>query len=131
MRALLIVMMGAVACGAGCSKKNPNGAGLDDVRSALGKKWKADALTNVDPSKYSAQRCIGGPLEGLDVLVCEYGSVDATNRGKTAAESWVAQAVTGAALQNGRTVFAVADRGRVDPNGKLIHEMTSVYRNIK
>jgi hypothetical protein len=128
MRALLLC---AIVCAVGCSKHSPNGAGLEEVRAALGKKWKADSLTNLDPSKFSAQKCVGGPLEGLDVVVCEYGSADASLRGKTAAENWVAQAVTGAALQNGRTVFAVADRGRVDPNGKLIHQMTSAYRDIK
>jgi hypothetical protein len=126
--AIVAALLGLVAC----SKPNKNGTGLEEVRSAFAKQgWKLDGLAQQDPSRFSAQKCIAGPLEGLDVVVCEYGSAEAVQHGKQGVEGWVAQAVTGVALENGRTVLGIADRGRIDPNGKLIHKMSAAYRGIK
>lgn len=113
-----------------CSKSPSDGQlRLAGARSALGSAGaKVDDLKSTDPSKLSAQKCEGGTLDGLDAVLCEYGSAEAVALGKKAATDWIGQATTGAALQNGLTVFAVADRNRTDPNGKTIHKLTSAYQ---
>ena len=113
-------------------KKQPGEAGIADVKAAFGKEgWKLDGFSAQDPSRFSAQKCLAGSIEGLDAVVCEFGSAEAVHRGKAATEAWVAQAVNGTALENGRTTLGLADRNRVDPNGKLIHRITMAYRAIK
>jgi hypothetical protein len=125
-----ILIVGLCALGA-CKRSHENGPTLDDVRDAFGKEWKVDALATQDAARFSAKRCVAGPIEGIDAVICEYASADAVQRGKLSAEAWVGQAVTGVALDNRLTVLGLADRGRVDPNGKLIHRITAAYRALK
>lgn len=90
--------------------------------------WKAtEQLRPVDPGRFSAQTCVGGPLDNLDAVVCELGSAEAAQRAKKGGEAWVANAVTGVALLNGSTMLALADRSRTDPLGKAIHAVTKTY----
>jgi hypothetical protein len=74
---------------------------------------------------------VAGKLEGVDSLVCEYGSLDAVTLGKKAGEDWVGQATTGAVLTNGKTLLAVADRAHADPNGKIIQKITDAYSKTR
>ena len=128
MRSALLALL---AIAPACHKSDAH-VGMDQAKAGLAAAGlKLDALQPVDPGRFSATRCVGGPIEGLDAVVCEYGSDEAVRRGQKAGEAWVAPAVTGAALDNGRTVLALADRARVDPNGKLIHRVTQAYRKIK
>jgi hypothetical protein len=135
MRTVRLLGLGLVlglASLSGCSKKTEGGAHLKDVESAFGKEgWKIDAFQATDAQRFSAQKCVAGAIEGLDAVVCEFGSDEAVQRGKKAAEGWVGAAVTGVALDKGRTVLALADRSRVDPNGKLVHRISKTYRDIK
>lgn len=121
----------ALAC-FGCKKPVEGGVHLEDVQSTFEKAdWKRAPFAAADAGKFSAQKCVSSTIEGVDVLLCEFGSEEAKQRGKRAVEAWVAEAVTGAALDNGRTVLGLADRSRADPNGKIIHQVTKAYRAIK
>ncbi len=126
MRHLLIAALLLSACA-----KKPTEGGVrirqvNDSLSAAG--LKIDSFKAVDPGKFSAQQCSGGEIEGVDTVLCEYGSVDAMALGKKAAETWIDTAPTGAVLANGRTILAVAARGHVDPNGKIIHKITQAFK---
>jgi hypothetical protein len=123
----LLATVGLGACG-----KSNQATGVEDIKKVFAKEgWKTDALVVQDPSRFSAQKCLAGPMEGLDVVICEYGSIEAVGQGKAGTEAWVGQAVTGVALENGRTVLGIADRGRADPNGKLVHKISAAYRALK
>jgi hypothetical protein len=117
----------------GCGKKpTEGGVKLKQVNDALvSAGFKLDSFQPADPGKFSAQKCVQGQLEGVDSLVCEFGSSEAVALGKKAGEDWVAQATTGAVLTNGNTLLAVADRSRSDPNGKTIHKITQAYSKTR
>ena len=121
--ALLVLALSA------CSKKpTEGGVRLKQVNDSLQSAgFKVDGFQAADPGRFSAQKCVQGLLEGVDSLLCEFGSADAVTLGKKAGEDWVGQATTGAVLTNGNTFLALADRSRSDPNGKTIHKITQAY----
>ncbi len=131
MRPLMIVFAAALAWG-GCGKKaatdSPRLPQVNDALTAAG--FKLDGFKPADASRFSATSCAGGQLDGVDTIVCEFGSDDASQLGKKAGEAWVAEAVTGAVLTSGRTLLAVADRAHADPNGKTIHKITQAYSHM-
>ncbi|MEO6953804.1 MAG: hypothetical protein ABI321_18525 [Polyangia bacterium] len=102
---------------------------LSSVMSAFDSQgWKAsEQLRPIDPTRFSAQKCVGGLVDNIDTVVCELGSAEAAQRAKKGGEAWVASAVTGVALVNGNTMLALADRTRTDPLGKSIHAVTKTY----
>ncbi len=117
---------------ASCSKATEGGVRLKQATSALQSAgWKTDDLKTADPGKLAALKCMQGPLDGVDVMLCEYGSADAVALGTKAGEEWIGQATTGAVLQNGNAILAVADRNRADPNGKTIHKLTQAFTKAK
>ena len=122
-----------IAAGMGChGKPTEGGVKLDTVTAAFDRAgWKASAMVSSDPAKLSAQRCLAGPLASVDAIVCEYGSAEALARGKKAIEAWVGSAVTGVALENGKTVLGLADRGRSDPHGQSIHDISKAFLALK
>jgi hypothetical protein len=127
MRLALLLLLAA-----GCSKSSKDGVHLKQVNdSFVSAGFKLDSFQPTDPGRFSAQKCVQGQLEGVDSVVCEYGSAEAVTMGRKAGEDWIAQATTGAVLTNGSTLLAVADRGRVDPNGKVIHKITQAYSKTK
>ena len=129
---VMVGLIGVSAITGGCKKAAPGGVHLDEVRAAFADSgWKTDSFQPIDPQQFSAQKCVTGKIEQIDAVLCEYGSTEAVRQGKRGAEAWVATAVTGAALDNGRTVLALADRARTDPNGKTIHRITKAYRDAK
>ena len=123
--ALALLMLSA------CSKK-PGEVRLKEVNDSLQSAgFKLDSFQAADPGKFSAQKCVQGSLEGVDTIVCEYGSNEAVSLGRKAGEDWVAQATTGAVQTNGKTLLVVADRGHADPNGKTIHKITQAYSKTR
>ena len=122
--------LGLLVLAAACGKKadGPSHLSLKQADAALSSAgFKAGELKDTDPLRFSAQKCQEGTLEGVDTVLCEYGSGDAAKLGKNAGEDWVATATTGAVLINGLTLIAVADRSRADPNGKVIHRLTQAF----
>ena len=129
MKHVLVLLLLAGGCG---KQATEGGVRLKQVNDALvGAGFKLDSFHAVDPGRFSAQQCTNGNLDGVDAVVCEFGSAEAVTLGKKAGEDWVAQAATGAVLTNGRTLLAVADRARTDPNGKTIHRITQAYSKTK
>ncbi len=117
----------------GCKKKpTEGGVRLEQVSDAFTSAGlKPDQFKPTDPSRFNAQKCVAGSVDGVDTIVCEYGSPDALALGKKAGEQWAASATTAAVLGNGRTLLAVADRAHVDPNGKTIHKITQAFRKTR
>jgi hypothetical protein len=118
---------------AACSKKpTEGGVRLKQVNDSLTSAgFKVDAFQSADPGRFSAQKCTQGQLEGVDTMMCEYGSAEAVALGRKAGEDWIGSAPTGAVLANGNTVLIVADRAHADPNGKTIHKITQAYTKTK
>jgi hypothetical protein len=115
---------------AACSSKpaSTGGAQLKQVNDAfLAAGFKLDSFHATDAARFAARVCVNGSLDGVDTVVCEFANHDAVAAGRRAAEDWVATATTGAVLDNGVVMLAVADRGRADPNGKTIHRITQTF----
>jgi hypothetical protein len=126
-RIYMVFVLGALALGA-CKKSSGGDIKLKQINDALiAAGFKLDTFHPADARTFSAQSCAAGTLNGVDAVVCEYSSPQATALGKKAGEDWVAQAMTGTVLANGSTMLALADRGRVDPNGKTIHKISQAY----
>jgi hypothetical protein len=89
--------------------------------------FKADAITDADPKGFSAQKCVYGKLDGLEAVLCEYGSAEAVAMGKKSATSWLGDAPTAVVLDNGLALLTVVDRTWADPNGKTLHKMTQAF----
>jgi hypothetical protein len=130
---MLVVVAGTVALAAGCHKKpTEGGVRLEQVSDAFSSAGlKVADFKPADAAPFNAQKCLAGQVERLDTVVCEYGSPDAVALGKKAGEQWAAGATTAAVLGNGRTVLAVADRQRADPNGKMIHKITQAFTHVR
>jgi hypothetical protein len=116
-----------------CSKKpTEGGVRLQQVSDAFESAGlKIGGFAQADASRFAAQHCVAGQLEGVDTVVCEYGSPAEVAAGKQAAEAWAGNATTAAVLGNGRTVLAIADRAHVDPHGKTIHKITQAYSKTR
>ncbi|HEX2572000.1 MAG TPA: hypothetical protein VH877_20825 [Polyangia bacterium] len=121
---LLIVPLTAAVVG-GCGKSKPaENAAIEDATGRLTSAGlKVEGLTAADPGRYAAQRCQAGRVENFDALLCEYGDVAALEAARKKMEGWIANAVTGVTLKHGRVLVGVADRGRVDPNGKNLRRI--------
>jgi hypothetical protein len=117
----------------GCGKKpTEGGVRLEQVSDSFNSAGlKAENFQPTDPSRFSAQKCVAGTVDGVETIVCEYGSPDALTLGKKAGEQWAATATTAAVLGNGRSLLAVADRAHTDPNGKTIHKITQAFTKTR
>src|SRR5947209_4880250 len=72
------------------------GPALDEAQDAVASSGlKVEGFHPIQPGGFSAKECREGKAEGLDVVICAYGSLDARARGEKAAEGWIANAVTG------------------------------------
>jgi hypothetical protein len=130
-RCILIAALTLLA--GGCHKaKSDGGVQLQQVSDAFAAAdLKTENFAASDATAFHAQKCMAGKIEGVDAVVCEFGSFDALALGKKAGEAWAAGAGTAAVLGNGRTLLAVADRAHVDPNGKAIHKITRAFSHLK
>lgn len=128
-----IATLTLVLLASGCHKaKTEADAQLQKVSDAFAKAdLKTENFAAGDASAFHAEKCLMGKIEGVDSVVCEYGSVDALALGKKAGEAWAASAATAAVLGNGRVLLAVADRAHVDPNGKAIHKITHAFTHLQ
>jgi hypothetical protein len=129
----LLWLATAAALALGCHKKpTEGGVRLEQVSDAFSSAGlKVQSFQPTDPARFNAQKCLAGSVEGVDTVVCEYGSPDALTLGKKAGEQWAAGATTAAVLGNGRSLLAVADRAHVDPNGKSIHKITRAFTQAR
>ena len=132
MKQVLAVALAALAVG-GCSKKpTEGGVRLEQVSEAFSSAGlKVQSFQPTDATRFAALKCMTGNVEGVDTMVCEYGSPEARAAAHKAGEQWAGNATTAAVLGNGRTLLAVADRAHGDPNGKAIHKITQAFVRAK
>lgn len=143
-----LCLVAAAAIVAGCGKKKAGEAGVasapavehvegtprpDQAVSA----WKGaglspDGFQPVSPSPFGAAYCEQGRVQVIDALVCEYRDQDSLARGRTSLlQQWEKEgAHTGVALQTKLTLLGVIDRGRQDPNGKVINKVIETFRKL-
>ena len=126
-------MLALLLVAGGCHKAKTDGeAQLQKVSDAFAKAdLKTEGFAASDAAAFHADKCMAGKIEGVDSVICEYGSPDALALGKKAGEAWAASAATAAVLGNGRVLLAVADRAHVDPNGKAIHKITHAFTHLQ
>ena len=105
----------------------------DAVVSALrGAGLATEAFAVQVPVPYGASFCEQGRVETIDTLVCEFRDADSLARGKAALiESWGKEgSQTGVAFASKSTLIGVFDRGRHDPNGKVISRIVETFRKL-
>ncbi|HEY0991866.1 MAG TPA: hypothetical protein VGD80_32670, partial [Kofleriaceae bacterium] len=66
--------------------------------------------------------CQSGTIEGIDVLLCNFGSADEARAAEDGGLAWVGQA-TGASQAHGAALVVLADRKKADPNGRTINRL--------
>ena len=101
------------------------------------KAWQGAGLTPegfapVTPVPFGAAYCEQGRVQAIDTVVCEYRDQEALGRGKTEMlEKWGREgANTAVAFQTKLTLLGVMDRGRKDPNGKVISQLVETFRKL-
>ncbi len=126
---LVVGLCGAAACG------RPHVKGTVAVETVL-KAWTAegfstDTLVNVEPDDWSAGACSRGTMSGLEILLCEYATDEALAAGEAKiTRDWTQQSVpTGATVRSARTLLAIADRDKADPNGRTIARLLKTFRD--
>jgi hypothetical protein len=127
MRAIWIAVL-VVACGKASDDKPAGGgaasgsaAAADPVVDA----WRAAKLvpSALTPASVAfGKDCQSGTIEGLDVLLCRYGSAVDAKAAESPGYGWVGQA-TGASQAHGTTLIVLADRRKVDPSGRTINRL--------
>jgi hypothetical protein len=106
-----------------CSKPGADKAasGRDAVVAA----WKDAKLTPsaLTPATVTfAGDCQTGTVEGVDVLLCNFGSAGEAKAAEDQGLAWVGQA-TGSSQAHGATLVVLADRRKTDPNGRTINRL--------
>lgn len=132
MMTLLLVALGGTGC-----KRRPHVEGTVATET-ITKAWTADGfdtanVANVDGDAWAAGACYQGTVSGLDVLVCEYGSDEALAQGEqrlnaTWDDESVPTAVLARTTQPSRTIVAIADRNKADPNGRTINRLIKTFQ---
>lgn len=122
------------------------GCGQDDAKAAPGKgpapddealiaAWRkagleVSALSEVDAAPYAAQRCRGGTVSGVDVVLCSYDTGEDAAAADDAALALLEKGgvTTGSALARGKSLLVVADKRKADPSGRTINAITAAFR---
>jgi hypothetical protein len=101
------------------------------------KAWQGAGLTPegfapVTPVPFGAAYCEQGRVQAIDTVVCEYRDQETLGRGKTEMlEKWGREgANTAVAFQTKLTLLGVLDRGRKDPNGKVMSQLVETFRKL-
>ena len=119
MRRLLLIALVL----AGCHKKS--GPTSRDGAIYAWKKGGLDPSTFTDAKSDIGKDCATGTVNKLDVMVCTYASDKEAKAAEDAGLKWVGD-TTGASRAQGDLLIIVADRKKVDPNGKIIKQIVSL-----
>ena len=90
--------------------------------------WKKGGL---DPSEFTEAKtdigkdCASGTVNKLDVLVCTFKSAKEAKDAEDGGLEWVGNN-TGASRAQGELLIVVADRKKVDPQGKVINQVITL-----
>jgi hypothetical protein len=119
----------------GCKRPHVDGTvAVDSVLAAWGAAGlDTKAVINLEPDAWTAGACSRGLVAGLDVLICEYPGDDTLATGEQKIMSdWEEESVaTAAVVRTSRTLLAVADRNKADPNGRTIARLVKIFREQK
>jgi hypothetical protein len=136
-RSLVATLVLAAALGGVACKRHPHVDGTVATET-ITNAWAADgldvsAVVNVESEPWSAGACYQGMVSGVDVLVCEYASEEALALGEQRINAlWDEESVaTGAVArttQPSRTILAVADRAKADPNGRTLSHLIKIFQ---
>ena len=97
-----------------------------------GRRLNQEGFAPITPVPFGAAYCEQGRVQSVDAMVCEYRDQDSLARGKTQMiEQWGREGVnTGVAFQTKLTLLGVLDRGRRDPNGKVVSQVVDAFRKL-
>ncbi len=86
----------------------------------------------VEPGVWVADHCEQGTVAQLDVVLCEYKTEQAMASGEDEIrKGWdVVNVDTGVVVHNGRTIMAIADRAKHDPEGRVIARLLNAFRAL-
>ncbi len=85
----------------------------------------------VNPGLFGATSCVGKRIDGIDAAVCQYADEKAAQNGAKMGKAWIKGALSGTVVQRGATTLALADRAKIDPNGKTIQKIAVEYAKIQ
>ncbi len=96
------------------------------------KNWKeagleVGAFAQTDSAPYGGGSCQAGQVAGLDVTLCQHAEPKQADAVKEQALKKVGNA-TGYALSQGKWVLVVADRKKVDRNGKSMNRLALAFQ---
>jgi len=102
------------------------------IKAWQGAGLSPEGFTALTPVPFGAAYCEQGRVQAIDTLVCEYRDQSALNQGKTELiAQWEREGVnTGVAYQTKLTLLGVLDRGRSDPNGKVVSQVVDAFRKL-
>ena len=138
-----ITWIAALALVAGCTKEDKGGAGSGTAktgeatsdedkgaRADLVATWKKEGMA---PSELKAaevsfgKNCKTGTVNDLEVLICEYADAKAAKAAEDAGNAWIGENMFGGSSQaRGTMLVVVADRKKVDKNGKTTQKLMSL-----
>ena len=132
----LAMLVGCSKGGAGAPGDRPHVDGTTHTDQVLDA-WKGAGLqpetfTSIDPAAYRAGYCAQDKVGGVDTIICEYRDDSSLDGAKKAIQDeWNREGVhTGVAMRTKRTLLAVADRAKVDPNGKTIAKLVEAFKKL-
>ena len=102
------------------------------IKAWQGAGLSPEGFAPITPAPLGAVYCEQGRVQAIDAMVCEYRDQDSLTRGKTELlQQWGREGVnTGVAFQTKLTLLGVLDRGRRDPNGKVVSQVVDAFRKL-
>ena len=88
------------------------------------------AFTTADGAPYAGGACQAGQVNGVDAVVCEYGTADAAKAAEDKGRAAIGL-TTGAAISHDKLLLVIADRRKADPEGRTINQATQVFLGKK
>lgn len=118
---------------AACSKDDGTGRGAGGgelSRDKLVAAWKQAGLlpSPMTPATVAVGKdCQSGTVNSVDVLVCQYATVDEAKAAEPKGLEWVGEA-TGMSQASGKVLVAAADRRKADPSGRIINQLMKLSK---
>ena len=102
------------------------------IKAWQGAGLSPEGFAALTPVPFGAAYCEQGRVQAIETMVCEYRDQNALNQGKTELiAQWEREGVnTGVAYQTKLTLLGVLDRGRRDPNGKVVSQVVDAFRKL-
>ena len=114
----------ALALAAGACSKGKGATSKDGVVAAW-KKGGLDASPLTDAKTSVGSDCAQGTVSKLDVLICTFKTDKEAKEAEDNGLEWVGD-TTGASKAQGEMLIVVADRKKLDPQGKIINQVITL-----